>query len=211
MKLVEFSRTHVQVSSAGKTGQVGQVYRGIRRSSASPRPPCDGTRSASVRPSPRQTPGPPCLYLSGKNPTRKTRASVQGIRIPTMDRSRRPHSLTLVSVAKCRFSRVNKSPFKSPFRWKSGFEPKYLFSIYWTRTDTIGLGGGRGRWGGTAPPCFRATDDSSKNPSQIRPTFKFHSLSSYAEFPYDAKMAAPVKFRKNKNIIQKSDVNDVRD
>ena len=33
-------------------------YGGIRRSSASPRPPCDGTPSASVWPSPRQTSGP---------------------------------------------------------------------------------------------------------------------------------------------------------
>ena len=37
----------------------GQVrYVSIHRSSASPRPPCDGTPSASVWPSPRQTPGP---------------------------------------------------------------------------------------------------------------------------------------------------------
>ena len=37
----------------------GQVrYGDIHRSSASPRPPCDGTPSASVWPSPRQTPGP---------------------------------------------------------------------------------------------------------------------------------------------------------
>ena len=36
----------------------GQVtYESIRRSSASPRPPCDGTPSTSVWPSPRQTPG----------------------------------------------------------------------------------------------------------------------------------------------------------
>ena len=34
-----------------RTGQVR--YGGIRRSSASPRPPCDGTHSASVWPSPR--------------------------------------------------------------------------------------------------------------------------------------------------------------
>ena len=37
-------------------------YGGIRRSSASPRPPCDVTPSASVWPSPMQTSGPPCLY-----------------------------------------------------------------------------------------------------------------------------------------------------
>ena len=36
------------------------------RSSASPRPPCDGTHSASVWPSPRQTPGPPCPYPSDR-------------------------------------------------------------------------------------------------------------------------------------------------
>ena len=41
-------------------------YGVIRRSSASPRPPCDGTPSASVWPSPRQTPGPPCPYPSYK-------------------------------------------------------------------------------------------------------------------------------------------------
>ena len=35
-------------------------YGVIRRSSASPRPPCDGTPSAYVWPSPRQTPGSPC-------------------------------------------------------------------------------------------------------------------------------------------------------
>ena len=42
-------------------GQVG----GIRRSSASPRPPCDGTHSATVLPPPRRTPGPQtpvCAY-----------------------------------------------------------------------------------------------------------------------------------------------------
>ena len=45
----------------------GQVrYGGIRRSSASPRPPCDGTPSSSVWPSPRQTPGPPCPYPSDR-------------------------------------------------------------------------------------------------------------------------------------------------
>ena len=39
-----------------------------RRSSASPRPPCDGTPSASVWPSPRQTPGPSCPYPSEIRP-----------------------------------------------------------------------------------------------------------------------------------------------
>ena len=37
---------------------------GIRRSSASPRPPCDDTPSASVW----QTPGPPCPYPSDRTP-----------------------------------------------------------------------------------------------------------------------------------------------
>ena len=41
---------------------------GIRRSSASPRPPYDGTPSASVWPSPRQTPGPSCPYHPGRIP-----------------------------------------------------------------------------------------------------------------------------------------------
>ena len=45
----------------------GQVW-GIRRSSASPRPPCDGTPSASVWPSPRRTPGPLCPYPSDRTP-----------------------------------------------------------------------------------------------------------------------------------------------
>ena len=35
-------------------------------SSASPRPPCDGTPTASVWPSPRQTTGPPCPYPLGR-------------------------------------------------------------------------------------------------------------------------------------------------
>ena len=43
-------------------------YGGIRRSSASPRPSCDGNTSASVWPSPRQTPGPPCTYSSDRTP-----------------------------------------------------------------------------------------------------------------------------------------------
>ena len=41
----------------------------IRRSSALPRPPCDGTTSASVWPSPRQTPGPSCPYPSDRPPS----------------------------------------------------------------------------------------------------------------------------------------------
>ena len=40
----------------------------ISRSSASPRPPCDGTPSASVWPSPGQTPGPSCPYPSDRTP-----------------------------------------------------------------------------------------------------------------------------------------------
>ena len=38
------------------------------RGSASPRPRCDGTPSASVWSSPRQTPGPPCPYPSDRPP-----------------------------------------------------------------------------------------------------------------------------------------------
>ena len=45
----------------------GQVC-GQRRSSASPRPPCDGTPSAFVWPSPRQTPSPSCLCPSDRTP-----------------------------------------------------------------------------------------------------------------------------------------------
>ena len=48
---------------------LGQVrYGGIRRSSASPRSPCDGTPSASVWPSPTQTPGLPCPHPSDRTP-----------------------------------------------------------------------------------------------------------------------------------------------
>ena len=39
---------------------------GICRSSASPRPPCQGTPSSSVWQSSRQTPGPPCPYPSDR-------------------------------------------------------------------------------------------------------------------------------------------------
>ena len=53
----------------------GQVrYGGIRRSSASPCPPYDGTPSASVWVSPRQTPGPSCpllYYRLNPNPSLK--------------------------------------------------------------------------------------------------------------------------------------------
>ena len=41
-------------------------YGAIRRCSASPRSPCDGTPSASIWPSPRQTPGPSCPYPSDR-------------------------------------------------------------------------------------------------------------------------------------------------
>ena len=41
-----------------RTGRGRVRYGGIRPSIASPRPPCDGTPSSSVWPSPRQTPGP---------------------------------------------------------------------------------------------------------------------------------------------------------
>ena len=47
----------------------GQVRSGgIYRSSASPRPTCDCTPSASVWPSPRQTPGPPCPHPPDRTP-----------------------------------------------------------------------------------------------------------------------------------------------
>ena len=47
----------------------GQVrYGGNGRSSASPRPSCDGTSSASIWPSPRQTPCPLCQYPSDRVP-----------------------------------------------------------------------------------------------------------------------------------------------
>ena len=49
--------------SLSLSGQFSVSY--IRQSSASPRPPCDGTISlVSVWPSPRQTPGPPGSYSS---------------------------------------------------------------------------------------------------------------------------------------------------
>ena len=50
------------------SGQVSVRYGGIYRSSASPRPHCDGTPSASFWPSPRQTPGPSCLYPLDRTP-----------------------------------------------------------------------------------------------------------------------------------------------
>ena len=64
-------------------------YGNIRRSSASPRPPCDGTPSASVWSSPRQTPGPSCPYPSerpssghrpGRRQTRHARILQIGLR-----------------------------------------------------------------------------------------------------------------------------------
>ena len=48
---------------------------GIQRSSASPRPPCDGTPSSSVWPSPRQTPVPSCPYPSDRTPSDATMKS----------------------------------------------------------------------------------------------------------------------------------------
>ena len=57
----------------------GQVsYGAIRRSSASPRPPCDGIPSASVWPSPRQTPGPPCPHPSPYATTKRVGALWHG-------------------------------------------------------------------------------------------------------------------------------------
>ena len=64
------------VPDKGKTGtrrilsfiQSGQVW-GIRRNGVSPRPSCDGIPSASVWPSPRQTPGTPCPYSSDRPPS----------------------------------------------------------------------------------------------------------------------------------------------
>ena len=44
-------------------------YGGIRHSSVSPRPPCDGTPSSFIWPSPRQTPGPSCPYPSDRPPS----------------------------------------------------------------------------------------------------------------------------------------------
>ena len=60
-------------------------YGGIRRSSASPRPHCDGTPSSSVWPSPRQTPGPPCPHpsdrrLFGHRPGRRQARHAHGNR-----------------------------------------------------------------------------------------------------------------------------------
>ena len=52
----------------GSITSIDVRYGGIRRSSASPRPPCNGTPSASVWPSPRQTPGPPCPHPTDRTP-----------------------------------------------------------------------------------------------------------------------------------------------
>ena len=62
-------------------------YGGIRRCSASPRPPCDGTPSASVWPSPRQTPGPPCPYPSDRT---TPDASMKRVGAPAWTRTVRP-------------------------------------------------------------------------------------------------------------------------
>ena len=58
--------------------------RNIRQISASSRPLCDGTSSACVWPSPRQTPGPSYPYSSGRTP-RNHEANWHGpaLRIPT--------------------------------------------------------------------------------------------------------------------------------
>ena len=57
-------------------------YGDIRRSSVSPRPTCDGIPSASVWPSPRQTPDPPrppCPHPSDRNPPDATMKRVDAL------------------------------------------------------------------------------------------------------------------------------------
>ena len=54
-KIQHSSRT---TSSYSEIEKSDQVLWGIRRSSASPHSPYDGTLEASIRPTPRQTPGP---------------------------------------------------------------------------------------------------------------------------------------------------------
>ena len=67
--MTTIERSFCQTRPANFVGRSGQVrYGGIRRSNASPRPPCDGTPSASVWPSPRQTPGPPRPHPSDRTP-----------------------------------------------------------------------------------------------------------------------------------------------
>ena len=59
----------VAIFRRGVEIRTGQVRCGvIRRSSASPRPPCDGIPSASVWPSPIHTPGPTRPYPSDRPP-----------------------------------------------------------------------------------------------------------------------------------------------
>ena len=54
----------IRVRDAPTTDQI--TYSVIRRSSGSPRPPCDGTPLASVWALPRQTPGLSCPYSSDR-------------------------------------------------------------------------------------------------------------------------------------------------
>ena len=58
--LFKYANRYLQSSRSSRHSQGEIRYGGIRQSSSSPRPPCDGTPSASVCPSPRQTPGPSC-------------------------------------------------------------------------------------------------------------------------------------------------------
>ena len=62
LKLVRF-----QYENLERIVRSGHVWE-VRWGSASPRPPRDGTPSASVWPSPRQTPGPPGPYPSDRTP-----------------------------------------------------------------------------------------------------------------------------------------------
>ena len=63
------------LSGDGRNNTISKVrYRDIRRSSGSPRPPCDGIPPASVWPSSRQTTGLPCSYPADRTiPCMKSR------------------------------------------------------------------------------------------------------------------------------------------